>query len=63
MIAAERAAHPEAESEIFPRFQQLQYTHNMQSGRGKLTPLDNARYAIKTTTVRDLLAANRQAFG
>ena len=57
MIAGERAAHPEAEAEIFPRFQQLQYTHNMQSGRGVLTPLDTARYGLKTTSVRDLLAA------
>jgi uncharacterized protein YbjT (DUF2867 family) len=56
MIEKERAAHPEAEGEIFPRFQQLQYTHNMQSGRGKLKPLDNARYGLKTTTVRELLA-------
>jgi putative NADH-flavin reductase len=57
MIASERAAHPEAENETFPRFQQLQYTHNMQSGRGKLTSLDNARYRIRTTRVHDLLAA------
>ncbi len=63
MIAAERAAHPEAEHEIFPRFQQLQYTHNMQSGRGKLTPLDNGRYDVTTTTVRELLAANKQKLG
>lgn len=57
MIAGERAAHPEAENETFPRFQQLQYTHNMQSGRGTLAPLDNARYGLKTTSVHDLLAA------
>ena len=57
MIAGERAAHPEAETEVFPRFQQLQYTHNMQSGRGVLTPLDNARYGLKTTSVHELLAA------
>jgi uncharacterized protein YbjT (DUF2867 family) len=60
MIVAERAAHPEAETETFPRFQHLQYTHNMQSGRGRLTPLDNARYPIKTTKVRDLLAGALQ---
>jgi uncharacterized protein YbjT (DUF2867 family) len=58
MIAQERAAHPEAESEIFPRFQQLQYTHNMQSGRGGLTPLDNERYDLQLTSVRELLAKN-----
>jgi uncharacterized protein YbjT (DUF2867 family) len=58
LIASERAAHPEAESEVFPRFQQLQYTHNMQSGRGTLEPLDPPRYDLKLTTVRQLLAAN-----
>ena len=58
IIQQERTTHPEAENEIFPRFQQLQYTHNMQSGRGVLTPLDNARYGLKLTTVRDLLTAN-----
>ena len=58
IIQQERTTHPEAENETFPRFQQLQYTHNMQSGRGVLTPLDNARYGLKLTTVRDLLTAN-----
>ncbi|MEP7241039.1 MAG: NmrA family NAD(P)-binding protein [Devosia sp.] len=58
LIASERAAHPEAEAEIFPRFQQLQYTHNMQSGRGALTHTDNTRYGLNLTTVRDLLTAN-----
>jgi uncharacterized protein YbjT (DUF2867 family) len=57
LITTERAAHPEAEAEIFPRFQQLQYTHNMQSGRGALTDLDN-RYGLKLTNVRELLIAN-----
>jgi uncharacterized protein YbjT (DUF2867 family) len=57
MIARERQAHPEAETEIFPRFQQLQYTHNMQSGSGALSPLDNGRYGLKLTSVRQLLAA------
>ena len=57
VIQQERTTHPSAENETFPRFQQLQYTHNMQSGRGVLTPLDNARYGLKLTTVRDLLTA------
>ena len=55
-IKAEIAAHPEQQAETFPRFQQLQYTHNMQSGRARLTPLDNGRYDVKPTTVRELLA-------
>jgi uncharacterized protein YbjT (DUF2867 family) len=58
VIQQERTTHPEAEYETFPRFQQLQYTHNMQSGRGVLSPLDNARYGLKLTSVRDLLTAN-----
>ena len=58
MIAREKQAHPEAENEIFPRFQQLQYTHNMQSGSGVLAPLDNGRYDLKLTSVRELLTDN-----
>ncbi len=57
LIEAERSAHPEAETETFPRFQQLQYTHNMQSGRGALLHPDN-RYGLKLTSVRELLIAN-----
>lgn len=56
--ARERAAHPETESEEFPRWQQGQYMHNMQSGRAKLDPLDNRRYPdVKWTTIRDLLSS------
>ena len=58
MIAREKEAHPEQQNEIFPRFQQLQYTHNMQSGSGALALLDNGRYDLKLTSVRELLAAN-----
>jgi uncharacterized protein YbjT (DUF2867 family) len=60
LIARERQEHPEAEMETFPRFQQLQYTHNMQSGRGALRNLDNGRYPLKLTSVRDLLQANAE---
>ena len=57
-IARERAAHPETENEVFPRWQSSQYMHNMFSGRAKLEPLDNARYpGIRYTTVRDFIAA------
>jgi hypothetical protein len=58
LITTERREHPEAEAEIFPRFQQLQYTHNMQSGRGRLMHVDNARYGLRLTSVRELLTAN-----
>jgi uncharacterized protein YbjT (DUF2867 family) len=43
MIAKLRAAAP-APTEMFPRWQQLQYTRDMASGRGKLSPLDNGRF-------------------
>ncbi|MDB5507038.1 MAG: NmrA family protein [Devosia sp.] len=55
-IQRERQSHPESETEEFPRWQQAQYMHNMQSGRAKLSPLDNERYPMRWTKVRDLLA-------
>ncbi len=59
-IEAVRAAHPEQEEEEFPRFQQMQYMHNMQSGKAKLTPLDNARYPeLHWTGIADLVRAMR----
>ncbi len=52
-----RAADPESENEVFPVFQQMQYMHNMFSGRAKMLHLDNVRYAsMRWTTLRDLLA-------
>ena len=33
-----------APTNVFPVWQQLQYVRDMSSGRGKLSPLDNARY-------------------
>ncbi|WP_375450799.1 NmrA family NAD(P)-binding protein [uncultured Devosia sp.] len=54
-IATTRAADPGGETEQFPRWQQLQYTRNMMSGKAKLNPIDNARFpTITWTTVRDL---------
>ena len=38
-----RADDP-AETNPFPMWQRLQYTRDMQSGRGRLSPIDNARY-------------------
>jgi nucleoside-diphosphate-sugar epimerase len=53
-----RAADPEGENQVFPKWQGLQYMHNMFSGRAKLGPLDNDRYpGLTWTRVRDLLAA------
>ncbi len=51
----ERAAHPEGEQEIYPRWQQSQYMHSMFSVQNN--PLDNARYPDLTwTSARDVLA-------
>ena len=53
---------PGTEGEEFPRFQQMQYMHNMQTGRAKLEPIDNDRYPdIEVTTVAALLQRKRSA--
>ena len=50
-----RQADP-APTHPFPVWQQMQYTRDMASGRGVLTPLDNARYPqIHPKTIRQLL--------
>ncbi len=50
----QRAAHPEGEQEIYPRWQQSQYMHSMFSVQN--TQLDNARYPDLTwTSARDVL--------
>lgn len=50
----ERAAHPEGEAEVFPKWQRGQYLLGMFSSQ--LAPLDNARYPQLTfTKIRDLL--------
>ena len=55
-IRAVRASDPASESSVFPPFQGMQYLHNMFSGKGKLDPLDNARYPdVRWTTIRALL--------
>jgi uncharacterized protein YbjT (DUF2867 family) len=60
-IQEARAADPDSERVVFPEFQQMQYLHNMFSGRAKLVNLDNDRYPSLTwTKLRDLLAANTE---
>lgn len=55
----ERAAHPEGEQEIFPRWQLSQYLHSMFSVQNN--PLDNARYPeLHWTSIREVLAANQE---
>jgi nucleoside-diphosphate-sugar epimerase len=51
-----RADQP-SELDPFPRWQGMQYMHNMFSGSVKLESIDNARYpGIHWTTVRELMA-------
>ena len=56
VIALVRALTPKSD-DAFPAWQGMQYMRDMLSGRGKLTPLDNARYG-KTdwTSAEDVLA-------
>jgi hypothetical protein len=54
-----RAEDP-AETNPFPVWQRLQYVRDMQSGRGRLSPLDNARYpSVHPVGVRALLERHR----
>lgn len=55
LVERMRAAAP-APGNVFPPWQQLQYARDMASGRGRLAPLDNARYPqIRPVDVRALL--------
>jgi nucleoside-diphosphate-sugar epimerase len=57
-IEHERAARPGSSQEVFPRWQGMQYLHNMYSGYGTSSPLDNDRYpGIRWTTVTEMIAA------
>lgn len=42
-------------TELYPPWQGMQYMHNMYSGIAKFDKVDNHRYKIKWTTVKDLL--------
>lgn len=55
-----RAEDP-AETNPFPMWQRLQYARDLQSGRGRLEPLDNARYpSVQPVDLRTLVT---RAFG
>jgi hypothetical protein len=41
--------------ELYPPWQGMQYMHNMYSGVAKFDKIDNDRYKMKWTTVRELL--------
>lgn len=55
-IRAARTVAPSSDA-VFPPWQGMQYLRDMMSGRGQLTPLDNARYG-KTgwTDIRAMIA-------
>jgi nucleoside-diphosphate-sugar epimerase len=59
LITIMRTVAPGAEA-VYPPWQGMQYLHSMFSGRGKLQPLDNARYPeLRWTAVQEMLAAHR----
>jgi DNA-binding phage protein len=47
--------------EVFPPWQGMQYMHDMFSGQPKLDPLDNDRYPISWTSVREMLANRKKS--
>lgn len=61
LITVARTMTPKSD-DPFPAWQGMQYMRDMLSGRGKLSPLDNARYG-KTdwTSVEDVMAAARNS--
>jgi hypothetical protein len=56
VIAVVRAVSPGG-GEVFPVWQGMQYLRDMNTGRGRLSPLDNARYGARPwTSARDVLS-------
>lgn len=43
-------------TDVYPPWQGMQYMHNMYSGIGKFQHLDNARYPVQFSSVRDILS-------
>ncbi|WP_237479454.1 NmrA family NAD(P)-binding protein [Lichenibacterium dinghuense] len=61
LIVAARTVMPGRRA-VFPPFQGLQYMRDMFSGRGKLAPLDNARYSdMRWTSVREVVAGRKRS--
>ncbi len=59
MIRVAKLVAPQP-GEAFPAWQGMQYMRDMFSGRGKLQPLDNARYPdLRWTSIREQLAKQR----
>ncbi|WP_116124515.1 NmrA family NAD(P)-binding protein [Lewinella sp. IMCC34183] len=60
LIDVTRLVAPQRD-EVYPPWQGMQYMRNMFSGRGKLNPLDNDRYAdMEWTSVESVLRAGAQ---
>ncbi len=55
LIGLTRLITPKSDS-LYPAWQGMQYMHNMYSGIAKFQTLDNARYAMQWTSVRDVLS-------
>jgi uncharacterized protein YbjT (DUF2867 family) len=55
MIGVTRRLFP-AKDQVFPAWQGMQYLHNMFDGRAPSAPVDNARYDVAWTDLRDVLA-------
>jgi hypothetical protein len=56
LIAVARALTPKSDAP-FPAWQGMQYMRDMSSGRGKLSPLDNARYGKTDWTSAEAVLA------
>lgn len=55
-IEREKREAPGGEGDLFPRWQALQYLHNMVSGAGFMPQLDNGRYpAVRPVSLPDFL--------
>jgi hypothetical protein len=50
-------------NELYPPWQGMQYMHNLYSGITKFQRLDNDRYPVKWTRVKDLLSRHLQSGG
>ncbi|MBV7266120.1 NmrA family NAD(P)-binding protein [Erythrobacter ani] len=48
--------------QLYPAFQGMQYTENLFSGDAKLDPLDNERYPVDWTPLREVIARGKPDF-
>ncbi|HUS03105.1 MAG TPA: NmrA family NAD(P)-binding protein [Chitinophagaceae bacterium] len=57
MISITKTLSP-GKNEVFPAWQGMQYMHNMYTGLPKLEQLDNDRYPIEWTSVKEVLSTH-----